>query len=62
MIDLLALALIAIPATALIDYFAFRKRFEEENGKPLRWNYFFLPCTLEIGCFIAGVLIGRWGY
>ena len=61
MIELIIFILVGIPVTALIDYFAFRKRFEKELGLPMRWNYFFLPCTLELGCFIAGLMIGRSG-
>jgi hypothetical protein len=60
-IDLIILLLIAIPITALVDYFAFKKRFSIEMGYPMKWHYFFMPCLLEISCFAAGVIIGRSG-
>lgn len=61
MIDLFIVLLIMTPITALVDYFAFRKRFGEEMGYPMKWHYFIIPCFLEIGCFIAGWCIGRSG-
>jgi hypothetical protein len=41
-----------------MDYFAFRKRFKKEFGEPMKWHYFFMPCLLELGMFIAGYLYG----
>lgn len=57
-IDIILLFLIAIPITAIIDYFAFRKRFKEEFKTEMKWYYFITPCLLECGCFIAGYMVG----
>lgn len=61
MIAIIVFALAAIPVVALIDYFVFRKRFSEEMGYPMKWHYFVAPCTLELGCFVAGIMLGRSG-
>lgn len=58
MISLIILILIMIPITALMDYFAFRKRFAVEMGEPMKWHYFIVPCALELGMFIAGFILG----
>jgi len=61
MTNLIFIMLIAIPVTAIIDYFAFRDRFKKEMGDKMSWHYFLIPCALECGCFIAGYLIGSGG-
>jgi len=60
-IGLVALLIVAIPIAAFIDYFAFRKRFKELYGQQVPWTFFLVPCTLEIGCFIAGYVLGGAG-
>jgi hypothetical protein len=57
-LSLVGLLIILIPATAIIDYFAFRGQFKKELGEPMKWNYFVVPCALEIGMFILGYIMG----
>lgn len=58
MIEFIGLIIIAIPLTAIADYFAFKDRFKKELGEPIRWHYFIVPCALELGCFAAGYILG----
>jgi len=51
--------IIAIPITAIIDYFVFCKQFKEVYKTEMKWHYFIIPCSLELGCFITGYLIGK---
>jgi hypothetical protein len=60
-VGLIVLLIIAIPATAIIDYFAFRKGIEYRTGRPVRWFDFIVPCAVEIFCFIAGYILGGAG-
>jgi hypothetical protein len=57
---LIAFMIVIIPVAAILDYFAFRKRFERQ-GIPISWRYFVLPCAIECGMFIVGYLIGSGG-
>ena len=50
--------LIMIPITAILDYFTFRKSFEEQFKTKMKWNHFFIPCLLEIGLFVFGYYLG----
>lgn len=59
--QLILLIIVAIPITAIVDYFAFRERFKKEMGEPMKWHYFITPCALELGCFAAGYIIGSGG-
>jgi len=54
---LLLFNVVAIPAVALIDYVAFRKRVTEIAGSADP-RYFLLPCALELGIFNAGLILG----
>jgi hypothetical protein len=58
--ELPAVLIVLIPIVALVDYFAFRKRFQRE-GIPITWHYFVLPCTLEVMMFCAGYVAGKGG-
>lgn len=58
MIPLPVIILLMIPVTAAIDYFAFRDRFKKEMGEQMKWHYFIVPCALELGCFVAGYIMG----
>lgn len=49
------LLIVLIPVVAVLDYYAFRKRFKRE-GIPITWHYFVLPCALETGMFICGYI------
>jgi len=58
MIPLPFLVILLIVPVALVDYFAFRNQFKKIYGEPMKWNYFVVPCALELGCFAAGYLMG----
>jgi len=60
-INLILALIVMIPAAAIIDYFAFRKRIERSTGQPAKWYHFIIPCAIEVGCFIAGYIAGKGG-
>jgi hypothetical protein len=50
--------IIAIPLTAILDYFLLRKNYRELTGKePNKW-FWLWPCCLEITLYIMGIYTG----
>jgi len=51
------LFILMIPIMAIIDYFWLRERYKKYHGTEPEPYYWFAPCFVEVGCFVAGYLV-----
>ena len=58
---LIALVICMVPVMAIIDYCLLRDHVAKCTGKEPGVWFWSIPCVVEVGCFVIGVLVGNAG-